>query len=294
MLGNMAFTQARYVERNAMKTCFVVSPIGTLGSEIRKRSDGGLREVIRPVLEAAGYEVFRADEDKTPGMVTEAIINKLIDFDLVVADLHGHNPNVMYEVAIRHATDKPLIQMIEHGESLPFDIGGLNTIFYEYSLDGLAKWRADLRTAVKDIHAGSTGSNPVARAWLVRALTESQDSEAIALSMLLEEMQHLRGELSRGHVFSTDELRRHVGARENAIFHRILEARLLIEPCLAGLRTGVEVREDMVAIWLNDWDAEAPFRYHYSKDDPDYPEGLAASMVARFVMETAENRRSIE
>lgn len=175
--------------------CFVVSPIGDALSETRKRSDGYLREVIRPVAEELGYTVERADEDKSPGIVTDGIVNKIIDADLVVADLHGHNPNVMYEVAIRHASDKPLVQMAEYGETLPFDIGGLNTIFYDPSVAGLAQWRADLRTAIGSIHSGARGSNPVARAGLMRALQSQPSGEGVALSALLEEVQRLKYEV---------------------------------------------------------------------------------------------------
>lgn len=116
---------------NEKRLCFVVSPIGSPGSPERKRSNGYLREVIEPVAGKAGYRVERADHDKAPGIVTEAIVNKLVLADLVIADLHGPNPNVMYEVALRHATGKPIVQMISDGEALPFDIGGMNTILYD-------------------------------------------------------------------------------------------------------------------------------------------------------------------
>jgi hypothetical protein len=101
--------------------CFIISPIGNPESEERNRADGILDEIIRPALEPQ-YRVERADHDKSPGIVTEAIIGKLIDADLVVADLTGHNPNVFYELAIRHATGMPIVQVIESGNNLPFDI----------------------------------------------------------------------------------------------------------------------------------------------------------------------------
>lgn len=175
--------------------CFVISPIGDPLSETRKRADGFLNEVIRPIAIECGYEVERADDDKSPGIVTEGIVNKIIDADLVIADLHGHNPNVMYELAIRHATDKPLIQMIEIGEAIPFDIGGLNTIFYDPSVNGLSKWREDLRASIKSVANGAKGANPVTRAGLMRTLKIGSGSEQVALNSILEEMQSLRREI---------------------------------------------------------------------------------------------------
>lgn len=179
----------------SLRTCFVVSPIGQPDSPERKRSDGFLREVIRPVLTACGYQTERGDEDKSPGIVTESVVNKLIDADLVIADLHGHNPNVMYEVALRHATNKPLIQMICRGEPLPFDIGGLNTIFYGETVHDLATWREELGIAVRAAASGALGSNPVARAWLLRRLEAQPTETGAALSEVLSQVSLLRHEI---------------------------------------------------------------------------------------------------
>jgi len=96
------------------KFCFVISPIGEPESTDRRRSDGILDEVIKPGMGPPDrYHVERADHDKSPGIVTESIIGKLLDADLVVADLTGVNPNVMYELALRHATGKPVVQIME-------------------------------------------------------------------------------------------------------------------------------------------------------------------------------------
>jgi hypothetical protein len=189
-----------------MKLCFVISPIGTASSETRKRSDGFLREVIKPVAEEFGYYVERADEDKSPGVVTDRIIGKVIDADLVIADLHGHNPNVMYEVAIRHATDKPLVQMAEEGELLPFDIGNLSTVFYDPSVAGLQKWRADLRQAIEGSHRVTGGSNPVVRAGLMRTLQSQSGTDGSALAELLDEMQNLKHQVRESRLSGTGRL----------------------------------------------------------------------------------------
>lgn len=145
---------------------------------------------------ALGYKVERADEDKSPGIVTDRIVQKIIDSALVLADLHGHNPNVMYEVAIRHATNKPLVQMIEYRESLPFDIGGLNTIFYDPTVLGLENWRRDLKTAIVSIKEGHVGENPVARAGLFRNLDSQRPSEGRLVEALLSAIQNLRQDVS--------------------------------------------------------------------------------------------------
>ena len=61
------------------------------------------RDYIKPALEAAGLEVFRADEERQAGDIRTDMFQELLVADLVVADLTIDNPNVWYEVGVRHA-----------------------------------------------------------------------------------------------------------------------------------------------------------------------------------------------
>ena len=101
------------------KICFVIAPIGEPGSEIRKRSDQILEHIIRPTVESCGYKAVRADEIAEPGLITNQIIRHVVNDPLVIADLTGQNPNVFYELAIRHYIGKPLIQIINKVEDIP-------------------------------------------------------------------------------------------------------------------------------------------------------------------------------
>src|SRR5882724_2144422 len=117
--------------RTGQKTCFVISPIGDEGSEVRKSSDHVFEEVIKRAIQPLGYQPLRSDHIAKPGRITDQVIKHLVADELVVADLSGHNPNVFYELAIRHAVNKPVIQISRKGESLPFDISQERTVFYD-------------------------------------------------------------------------------------------------------------------------------------------------------------------
>jgi tetratricopeptide (TPR) repeat protein len=60
-------------------------------------------EYIRPSLEAAGLEVFRADKEQRAGDIRTDMFQELLVADLVLADLTIDNPNVWYELGVRHA-----------------------------------------------------------------------------------------------------------------------------------------------------------------------------------------------
>jgi hypothetical protein len=115
--------------------CFVIGPIGESGSERRKHSDLLLQLVVKHVLEAGefNYQVRRADEDSDPGMIGDRVIHDTINAELVVADLAELNPNVFYELGIRHSTEKPVIHIARDGTILPFDNKQHRTIFIDLS-----------------------------------------------------------------------------------------------------------------------------------------------------------------
>jgi len=88
------------------KTCLVLAPIGSDGSDIRRRSDDVLKFIIKPVTVDCGYKAIRADEISEPGIITHQIIQHILEDDLVIADLTDGNPNVFYELALRVVIQK--------------------------------------------------------------------------------------------------------------------------------------------------------------------------------------------
>lgn len=117
-----AMTVESSVEKR--KRCFVIGPIGKEGSPERDGANWVLQYILKPVLEHPpfNYDVKRADDFAEPGLITAQVITWLIDADLVIADLTGHNPNAFYELGIRHMVEKPVIHMSKDVEDLPFDI----------------------------------------------------------------------------------------------------------------------------------------------------------------------------
>lgn len=128
-----------------LKTCFVIAPIGDESS--RDMSDKILRQIIVPAAKETGYTPLRADKISKAGKITPQVIEHLLDDPLVIADLTGHNPIVFYELAIRHATRKPFVQLIEGSEYLPFDADPICTIKLDH------RNRESVSQAIKELVA---------------------------------------------------------------------------------------------------------------------------------------------
>ena len=108
--------------------CFYVTPIGADNSEERLHSDLFLGSLVEPALSDFGLNVVRADQIGKPGMITAQVIEHIVNARIVVADLSFHNPNVFYEVALRHACRKPIVQVIRASDRIPFDLDQVRTI----------------------------------------------------------------------------------------------------------------------------------------------------------------------
>lgn len=173
-------------EKNARK-CFVITPIGTAESSIRRAAQGLLDSVIKPVLEKHGYGVFVAHEISSPGSITKQVIHHLLEDDLVIANLTDLNPNVMYELAVRHAKRLPVVSVAEEGTDLPFDISAERTLFYRNDMQGVEGLKPKLEKAVKAAAKEDKPDNPIyraARSLIIRESAETQDADRYILDRL--------------------------------------------------------------------------------------------------------------
>jgi len=119
---------------------FVVMPFGK-----KKGSDGSIYDfnaiyelLIKPALQAANFEPFRADEEKSSGDILTDMFQELLLADLCLCDLSIDNANVYYELGIRHAFRKRGVVHIQAGRAyMPFDIFNVRTLPYHITPDGV-------------------------------------------------------------------------------------------------------------------------------------------------------------
>lgn len=108
--------------------CFYITPIGADGSEQRQHADLFMGSIVEPAVNELGLQVVRSDTINAAGTITSQIIEHLVKAKLVIADLSYHNPNVFYELSLRHSLGKPVIHLIRNSDSIPFDIHSFRTI----------------------------------------------------------------------------------------------------------------------------------------------------------------------
>jgi hypothetical protein len=139
--------------------CFVAMPYS-------EHSVPNVFATIRTAVENCGYQVIRVDQERFAGSILERIWDQIRQADLFLADLTGNNPNVLYELGIAHAFNKPslLITYSADGhvpEETPFDLRAHRILAY----DGVGSLALQLKTHVPAV-----------------ALAKSQKTAATAVS----------------------------------------------------------------------------------------------------------------
>jgi len=179
------------------KTCFVICPIGKENSERRQWSDDVLDLIITPVVEEMGYDTpIRADGINESGIITSQIVNLLVESDLVIADLSFGNPNVFYELAVRHVTKKPCIHMISTKDENPFDTSSNRAIVFDLNMRGGMKAKEALKEQIEAIKKGKLETdNPIGTALTLRDLKSSGNTQQYNMGLVLEEMREIRNEI---------------------------------------------------------------------------------------------------
>jgi hypothetical protein len=119
--------------------CFVLMPFGRKTDPSGRFTDFDrvYGEVIKPAIIKAGLEPIRADEERVGGTIHKPMYERLILCDYAVADVTGANPNVYYELGIRHAVrPRSTVILFSDGTLLPFDIALLRGLPYQIDSSG--------------------------------------------------------------------------------------------------------------------------------------------------------------
>lgn len=159
------------------ETCFVVMAIGDQAFNDIAVTAASLNDVYNNVIKEAllqarpGLEIARSDEVSAPGTITTDILTRLMHSTFVVVDVTYPNPNVFYELGIRHAC-KPGTLLIRDTESpvkSPFDISHQRYIDYQKTPAGIKALAANFRDIFRwyDSHSGEPDNQLLSLAKLI-------------------------------------------------------------------------------------------------------------------------------
>lgn len=129
--------------------------------------DEVLKNLITPAAIEAGFKVETAKREGSD-VIHSTIVNDLLDADLVIADLTEHNPNVLFELGLRMASEKPITLIRAKGTAAIFDVDNLLRVLdYDPNL-----WKSTVESDVPRM------TNHIKGSW------ENQDNNTTYMQIL--------------------------------------------------------------------------------------------------------------
>ncbi len=116
-------------------TCFVIMPYGVKEDPYSHETtdfDQVYRDLIKPAARELGLDCKRSDEVNQAGLIHREMIDSIINADVCIVDITTGNPNVMYELGIRHTAWKSGTIIIRRRDNrIPFNIAGMRAMDYD-------------------------------------------------------------------------------------------------------------------------------------------------------------------
>ncbi|MDC4617562.1 hypothetical protein OHV66_19220, partial [Acinetobacter baumannii] len=122
-------------ETSENNDCFIIMPIADHPDYKQGHFKRVYEDIIKPACLAAGYRAIRADDVAQTNLIHLDILQKLLESPMAICDLSTRNPNVLFELGLRQAFDKPTILIQEVGTPQIFDINLFRYTQYRNGLD---------------------------------------------------------------------------------------------------------------------------------------------------------------
>lgn len=122
-------------EKSENNDCFIIMPIADQDGYKEGHFKRVYDDIFAPACRAAGFRPVRADDVAQTNLIHLDILQKLLESPMAICDLSSRNPNVLFELGLRQAFDKPTVIVREVGTPQIFDINMFRYTEYRNSLD---------------------------------------------------------------------------------------------------------------------------------------------------------------
>ncbi|MDQ8731017.1 hypothetical protein [Bradyrhizobium sp. LHD-71] len=157
--------------------------------------------ILSDAIEAAGFTPNLVSNADDVGIIQKRIIQNIYDNPIVVCDVSGKNPNVMFELGMRLAFDKPTLIVKDDKTTYSFDTSPIEHIPYPRDLRfaQIADFKLKLIEKIKGTHKAA--ADPRYTTFLKHfgefTVAKLEQKEVSGETYLLEEMRALRAEVKQ-------------------------------------------------------------------------------------------------
>lgn len=161
-----------------------------------------VREIIKDTIDSIEdfhFKVSMVSDSDEVSIIQKIIVQNIYDYPLVIVDVSGKNPNVMFELGMRLAFDMPIVLIKDEKTDYSFDTAPLKTIGYRSDLrhPNILKFKSDLRSAILSTYKKSL-KDPSYSPYLssfgdikVKEISSSSVNTTEALTQILSQMDKM-------------------------------------------------------------------------------------------------------
>jgi len=121
-------------DKEKEKKCFIIMPFTSPGGYEEKHFSRVYDYIIVPACQKAGFEPVIAKDTAKTNLIALEILKYIVEYDMALCDISSRNPNVFYELGLRHAFNKKTVLLKDKRTEMPFDIASLRYTEYNESL----------------------------------------------------------------------------------------------------------------------------------------------------------------
>lgn len=183
---------------NNKKKCFVIMPFSDTQSCTEQKWTEIFEYIIKPAVEESqlGYECIRSVAKREN--IIKGILEALNKANVVIADLTDRNPNVFYELGVRHTLANRTILITQGQEHIPSDLTSYPFAFYSESPAKIAEFKNAIKEKLEDIETNPERSDSPVADFLknrnVVLLSAEKSANLKKLSGLISELSHNIGD----------------------------------------------------------------------------------------------------
>lgn len=115
-------------------TCGIIMPIAAIGTDYSESHWKDVREILNEAIKLAGFTPRIVSDSEDSTIIHKSIINNIYNDSIVVCDVSGKNPNVMFELGMRLAFDKPVVIVKDDKTGYSFDTSNIQHLGYRKDL----------------------------------------------------------------------------------------------------------------------------------------------------------------
>ena len=121
------------IAEDELRLCGIVMPIAAMGDYLESHWVD-VQNIIKEAVELAGYKARLVSESPDATVIIRSIVQNIYKDEIVICDVSGMNPNVMFELGMRLAFDKPVLIIKDDATRFSFDISTIEHLEYPRSL----------------------------------------------------------------------------------------------------------------------------------------------------------------